>query len=119
MLRTLRVNILHISCHGTKEDSTLSFESERFGFEQKITVDRFREELRSSKHHLNCLVVMACHSWKFADAARAYCDFVVGIDEDQKVQNQAAETFSEVFYECLLNGFPYNKCAANGIQAVD
>lgn len=90
----------------------LRFEREpdrHIGLLEDITVERFKAKFAEAKAKLGCLVIMACHSWKFAEAVTDYVDFVVAIDQDKKVDNKAAETFSEQFYESLISGNSYEE----------
>ena len=106
--------ILHISSHGSyglnkegENEFYLNFEDHQ-GKLDRFNAERLSNLLKSSsddKSQIEVVFVSACHSEAVAKVFReAKVPAVICVHSANEVLDEAAQKFSKIFYECLLDG---------------
>jgi len=104
-LKIQEIEILHICMHGKKEnDNYFLIFKDNDNKEIDISIEEFKEFIRKItedyKVKINCLLLSACHSFKFAEAASHYVAYAIGMNN--KVQVTEATKFTEGFYQKIF-----------------
>jgi len=103
-LKIQEIEILHICMHGKKVEGNYFLIFKDGNNAKEISVDGFTKFIRKITVDygikIHCLLLSACHSFKFAEAVSKYIPFVIGMNN--KVQVTEAPKFTEGFYQKIF-----------------
>jgi internalin A len=100
VLRKVKPQILHLSCHGLVNGDIL-LADDRGGIES-IPRDMLLNLLRLLTHDLKLVLINACHSHILADDLQQIVGVTVGMSDE--ISDAAAIAFTRKFYEILADG---------------
>ncbi len=99
-LLEIEPQIVHFCGHGAGE-SGLVFETDD-GEEQTVDADALANLFKLFNHHIECVLLNACHSEVQAKAIVEHINYVIGMEQD--VLDEAAIAFAHGFYTALGAG---------------
>lgn len=99
-LRTIKPQVLHLSCHGTPEGD-LHLADDRGGMES-IPKDMLLGLLKLLARDLKLVLLNACHSATIANELQQTIDVTLGMSDE--ISDEAAIAFTRKFYEIIADG---------------
>lgn len=106
-------NILHFSGHGDEDGISLE---EIDGKKVLVSGESLSEFFNFFSDHIKIVLLNSCYSEKQAKDISKYIDYVIGMKEE--INDDAAITFSLVFYESFAAGMEVEKCFRIGKNAI-